>query len=97
MKAADSFTGLSKHLFASIYPMKRVGDNTLWVRDDSQEPFEAPLTQASMETVINWVSQFENSGVEAKYGAIAAMAQSGSFSGLLQAVRGHVPNDFVET
>lgn len=96
-KASDSFTGLSPHLIGTIFPMKRVGDNTLWARDDSQQPFEAPLTQATMDTVINWISPFEGAGVEAKAGALAQMAQSGSFKGILQAVGGHIPEGFVQT
>jgi hypothetical protein len=86
MSAKDSFTGLSPHLIASIYPMKRVGDGSAWARDDAEKPFEAPLTQATMDIAANWQSPFEGSGVESSFPALAQMAQAGMFSGVLQAL-----------
>lgn len=91
MKAADSFTGLSKHLIASIYPLKRVGDGATWARDDSEEPFEAPLTQASMDMLATWQSPFEGAGVESRFPALAQMAQANLFKGVLQAIGSKIP------
>jgi hypothetical protein len=92
MEAPNTYVGLNKHLIASIYPMKRQGDDfSLWVRDDSQTPFEAPVTQATLEMVANWVSPYENSGVEAKFSGLAQMAQAGLMSNVLHAIGGNIP------
>lgn len=91
MTAKDSFTGLSPHLIASIYPMKRVGDGAEWARDDSEEPFEAPLTQATLDMASNWTSPFESNGIESSFPALAQMAQSGMFRDTLAALGGRIP------
>jgi hypothetical protein len=97
MTAKDSFTGLSPHLIASIYPMKRVGDGAEWERDNEEKPFEAPLTQATMDMAVTWQSPFEGSGVESRFPALAQMAQAGMFSGVLQAVGHALPKDMKRT
>jgi hypothetical protein len=97
MSAKDSFTGLSKHLIASIYPMKRVGDGAAWARDDEETPFEAPLTQASLDIAPNWQSPFEGAGVESSFPALAQMAQAGMFKGVLQAVGHKIPSNMERT
>lgn len=92
MKASDSFTGINKHLVASLYPMKRQGDDfSLWVRDDSQTPFEAPVTQATLEMAANWASPFEGAGVEAKWSGLAQMAQAGMLKDVIHAIGGNIP------
>lgn len=92
MKASDSFTGLNKHLIGVVYPMKRQGDDfSLWVRDNSQLPFEAPVTQASLEMAANWSSPFEGAGVEAKWSGLAQMAQAGMLKDVLHAIGGNIP------
>ncbi len=83
---SDSFTGLSPHLIASIYPMARTGDGADWIRDNGEEPVNAPLTQAGMEIAVNWQSPFEGAGVESRFPALAQMAQAGMFSGVLRAL-----------
>lgn len=103
MTAKDSFTGLSPHLIASVYPMVRVGDGAVWARDNSKEPFEAPLTQATLEMTVNWQSPFEGSGVESSFPALAQMSQSGMFRDVLQALGGRIQpeneraKDFVDS
>jgi hypothetical protein len=97
MKASDSFTGLSPHLIASIYPMKRVGDGADWARDGSQDPFQAPLTQASLDLTPNWQSPFEGSGVESRFPALAQMSQAGMFNGVLNAIGHALPKDAKRT
>lgn len=97
MKASDSFTGLSPHLIASIYPMKRVGDGADWARDYDYEAFEAPLTQASLDMAVTWQSPFEGSGVESRFPALAQMSQAGMFSGVLQAVGHALPKGMERT
>lgn len=98
----DSFTGLNKHLICSIYPLKRVGDGSDWERDNSETPFEAPLTQATMDIAANWISPFEGAGVEAKFPDLAQMAQAGLMADVLHAIGGRIPpekertKDFVE-
>jgi hypothetical protein len=66
--------------------MKRTGDNTLWTRDNSETPFKAPLTQASLDIAPTWQSPFEGAGVESKFPDLAQMAQAGLFSGVLLAL-----------
>lgn len=97
MSAKDSFTGLSKHLIATIYPMTRTGDGTDWVRDHEEASFEAPLTQAGLEIAPTWQSPFEGSGVESRFPALAQMAQSGMFNGILQAIGHRIPDDAKRT
>jgi hypothetical protein len=97
MKASDSFTGLSPHLIGSIYPMKRMGDGADWARDDSETPFEAPLTQASLDMLATWQSPFESAGVESRFPALAQMAQAGLFRGVLQAVGSKIPEKMERT
>ena len=82
----NSFTGLSPHLIATIYPLKRVGDGVDWARDDSETDFQAPLTQASLDIAPNWQSPFEGAGVESRFPDLAQMAQAGMFSGVLHAL-----------
>lgn len=93
----NSFTGLSQHLIASIYPMKRVGDGALWERDNSETPFSAPLTQATLEMASNWTSPFESAGIESKFPALAQMAQSGMFRDVLHALGGRIPDENART
>jgi hypothetical protein len=97
MTAKDSFTGLNKHLIASIYPMTRVGDGTEWARDDSEEPFEAPLTQANLEMLATWQSPFEGAGVESKFPGLSQMAQAGLFKGVLHALGSKIPEKMERT
>jgi hypothetical protein len=93
----NSFTGLNKHLICSIYPMKRVGDGADWERDNSETPFEAPLTQATLDMASNWTSPFESNGVESSFPALAQMAQSGMFRDVLQALGSRIPPESERT
>lgn len=86
MEAPNRYVGLSPHLICSIYPMTRTCDGTAWARDNSQDPFEAPLTQASMDITPNWQSPFESAGVESKFPELAQMSQAGLFQGVLRAL-----------
>ena len=91
MSAKDSFTGLSKHLIGEIYPLTRVGDGAEWARDNSEEPFTAPLTQATLDMASNWTSPFESNGIESSFPALAQMAQSGMFRDVLHALGSRIP------
>jgi hypothetical protein len=91
MNQNNSFTGLSPHLIASIYPMKRVGDGAAWARNDDQKPFYAPLTSATLDLSPNWQSPFEGAGVESSFPALAQMAQAGMFQGVLRAIGSKLP------
>ena len=71
--------GLSPHLIASIYEVVKTGDDS-WGRTAQSDAATvlAPLTEASMEMVLNWQSPFEQAGPESKAPALMAMLQSGA-------------------
>ncbi|OXS89444.1 hypothetical protein [Pandoraea apista] len=71
--------GLSPHLIASIYEVVKTGDDS-WGRTAQSDAATvlAPLTEASMEMVLNWQSPFEQAGPETKAPALMAMLQSGA-------------------
>jgi hypothetical protein len=92
-----SFTGLSQHLVASFFPLKRSSDGVAWERDNTIAAVSAPLTQASMELAVTWQSPFEGAGVESRFPALAQMAQAGMFSGVLNAIGSRIPDNMVKT
>lgn len=68
--------GLSQHLIASFWEIEK-NQNGIWekVGDIS---VKAPLTEATMEMVLNWQSPFEQAGAESKAPTLSAMLQSGA-------------------
>lgn len=78
--------GLSPHLLATFYEVKKQGD--AWVRTSDCDPqvVKAPLTEATMEIVLNWQSPFEQSGPESKAPALMAMLQSGALQPLVDSL-----------
>lgn len=73
--------GLSDHLIASFYEVARKTDQngkTYWAKVDSYDVVKAPLTEASMETILGWQSPFEGAGADKGMPTIAAMLQSGA-------------------
>ena len=56
--------GLSPHLIASIYEVVKTGDDS-WGRTAQSDAATvlAPLTEASMEMVLNWQSPFEQAEI----------------------------------
>ncbi len=68
---SSDWTGLSKYLLATIFPVK--ADGTRDVGPD----VVAPPTDGTMEATANWQSPFEQSGPESRAPAIMAMLQTG--------------------
>lgn len=95
---SSQWDGLSPHLIARFYPVKRVKGGSGWgqskASDDSNAEYvfdngnevHAPLSDASCEMSFNWNSPFEQAGPESKAPALAAILQSGASSALLQAL-----------
>lgn len=94
----SQWTGLSPHLIARFFPVKRL-DGGGWEQsrdtreisaadqftvDDGYE-VHCPITDGTQEMTLNWQSPFEGSGPESKAPALSAMLQSGSLSNTLQA------------
>ena len=77
--------GLSPHLLATFYEVKRDG-NGQWGRSEESDPtiVIAPLIEANMELTMGWQSPFEGSDMDGKAPTLMAMLQSGE----LQAVIG---------
>lgn len=95
----SDWTGLSPHLLARIYPVRKLADGSGWeqgrkregtttdqyVADDGIE-VHAPMSDGTSEIALNWTSPFENSGAESKIPALSAMLQSGSMTSILQGI-----------
>lgn len=82
--------GLSPHLIASFYEVAKTGEDT-WGRIEGQtDPISvmAPLTEATMEMILNWQSPFEQSGPESRAPALMAMLQSGALQPVVDALVG---------
>lgn len=84
---SSDWTGLSPHLIASFYPVKRVidasGKKTLWAREEGSTEVRAPITEATLEGSFNWHSPFENNGADQQFSAISALLQTGALTPLL--------------
>lgn len=85
---SSEWTGLSKHLLATFFEVKKNGDR--WEKTSACDPamVQAPLTEASMEVALNWQSPFEQAGPESKAPALLAMLQSGALQPLVTALTG---------
>lgn len=70
---SSKWDGLSEHLIASFWEVDRNGEKLSG--DDTV--IKAPVTDGNFESVMNWVSPFENTGAEAKYPTLFQMGQSG--------------------
>lgn len=96
----SDWTGLSPHLIARFYPIKKLSDGSGWepitgfneisaadkfVVYDANE-VQGPITDGTIESAMNWTSPFEGAGAESKAPALSAMLQSGSLSPTLQAM-----------
>jgi hypothetical protein len=96
---SSDWTGLSPHLLARFYPVRKLADGSGWeqgrkkdgtvadqyVADDGIE-VHAPMTDGTSELTLNWNSPFENAGAESKAPALSAMLQSGSLTSMLQGI-----------
>lgn len=92
--------GLSPHLIARFYPLKKMQGGSGWVQsrdvrevsaaerysiDDGFE-VHAPITDGTSEMTLNWTSPFENAGAESIATTLTAMLQSGNAAAMLQTV-----------
>jgi len=93
--------GLSPHLIAKFYPLKKVSGGSGWEQsveknrvvsaadsftvDDGFE-VHAPITDGTSEMTLNWNSPFENAGTESIAGTLTAMLQSGAAASMVQTV-----------
>jgi hypothetical protein len=92
--------GLSTHLIAKFYPLKRVNSGSGWGQsrekrvisasdkfsvDDGYE-VHCPITEGTKEMSFNWHSPFENAGAESRIPTLSAMLQSGSMGSTLQTI-----------
>ncbi|MDF0606947.1 hypothetical protein HZU77_015025 [Neisseriaceae bacterium TC5R-5] len=84
--------GLSPHLIARFFEMSK-SSNGSWSRVTTSTTVAAPLTEASMEIVLNWQSPFEQAGPESKAPALMAMLQSGALQPMITAVLGNQSQD----
>ena len=92
----SDWTGLSRHLIASFFPVESfiAGDEARtkrWRRVANSVEVQAPLTDGTMDTTINWHSPFENTGPDQKFSSFSAMLQSGGFTTMLEALKALVP------
>ncbi len=85
---SSPMSGLSPHLIASFYQVSRVGQGRegYWEKVEGSPIVKAPLTEASMEMVLNWQSPFESAGPETRAPAIFAMLQSGTLQPVIDAL-----------
>lgn len=78
---SSDWTGLSKNLIASFYPVTRVkGDDGKyrWQRDSDQPEVRAPLTDGTIDSTFLWHSSFEGMGADQKWSALSALLQTGA-------------------
>jgi hypothetical protein len=105
---SSHWKGLSKHLIAVFYPLKRLPDGSGWeqssgtrelnakdkyIVDDGFE-VRAPISDGNQEMTLNWNSPFEGTGAEAKAPALTAMLQSGTLNGTLTAAAQWIGRQF---
>lgn len=92
----SDWTGLSRHLIASFFPVESYNANDgvqtkRWRRVPNSVEVQAPLTDGTMDTTINWHSPFENTGPDQKFSSFSALLQSGGFTTLLEALKNLLP------
>lgn len=86
---SSDWTGLSPHLLASFFPVRRVveGTNVRWERVPGSPEVQAPLTDGSLEQTANWISPFENQTADAKLSSLSSMFQTGGFEAILNSLQ----------
>lgn len=82
--------GLNPNLVASFYEVAKTGENEWGRIPDKTDPVVvlAPLTEATMEVLLNWQSPFEQAGPETRAPALMAMLSSGAIQPIVDAVIG---------
>lgn len=97
--------GLSTHLIAKFYPVKKLVDGSGWAQSrDRQHEISAadnyvvddgfevhcPITDGTSEITLGWHSPFEGMGAESKIPTLSAQLQSGVLSSTVQSMLGGV-------
>jgi hypothetical protein len=82
----SDWTGLSRHLIASFYPVYR-DEAGNWYREPDSVEIQAPLNDGTIEQTINWHSPFENQTADAKLATLSALLQAGGFSAILNSLQ----------
>ncbi|MBC7621243.1 MAG: hypothetical protein H7293_20040 [Candidatus Saccharibacteria bacterium] len=91
---SSDWTGLSRHLIASFYPVHRTEDGN-WYREPNSVEVQAPLSDGTIDQTINWISPFENQTADAKLATLSALLQAGGFSAILNSLQERVGKDSV--
>ncbi|WP_028211545.1 hypothetical protein [Paraburkholderia mimosarum] len=101
----SKWDGLSPHLIAKFYPVKRADNGDTWMQsfdtrtvsaadnftvDDGYEVW-APITDGSQEMSLNWSSPFEGAGAESKAPTLSAMLQTGQLTPEMTAILSRMP------
>lgn len=93
---SSDWTGLSPHLIASFYPVRRLTSpdrkSSYFARVPGSIEVKAPITESQLEATVNWHSPFESNGADQQFSAISAMLQTGALAPLLTMFA-----DFVQT
>ncbi|NMM13589.1 MAG: hypothetical protein HHJ17_08645 [Rhodoferax sp.] len=94
---SSDWTGLSKHLIASFYPVRRIVDGTKfwWEREPNSTEVQAPLTDGTIEQTANWTSPFENQQADAKLSSVSALLQMNGLQPILNSIAGMFGNGSV--
>lgn len=92
---SSDWTGLSRHLIASFFPVRRVVEGTAvrWEREPDSIEVQAPLTDGQLETTANWTSPFENQTADAKLSSLSSMFQTGGFEAILNSLQQYTGKD----
>lgn len=92
---SSDWTGLSPHLIASFFPVRRVveGTNVRWERVPGSPEVRAPITDGNLEQAANWTSPFENQTADAKLSSLSSMFQTGGFEAILNSLQQTVGQD----
>lgn len=92
---SSDWTGLSQHLIASFFPVRRVVEATSvrWEREPNSVEVRAPITDGSLEQVATWTSPFENQTPDARLSSFSSMLQTGGFQAILNSLQKYFPAD----
>lgn len=85
---SSDWTGLSRHLIASFFPVRRIveGVNVRWEREPDSVEVQAPLTDGTIDQTANWTSPFEAQSIDTKLSSVSAMLQSGEVQVILNSL-----------
>lgn len=92
---SSDWTGLSDHLIAKFFPVRRVveGISVRWEREPNSFEVWAPITDGNLEQTANWTSPFESQTADAKLSSLSSMFQIGGFESIINALQQFQPNN----